>query len=830
MTSRLIGILILACAANGGFAAEHHLTVKVVDADSGQPIPCRLYLHDSEGQPFYFSSSSEAGTAFRYQKRNWINKQSTEFHTTVTAHPSTTTVPAGDYTLIVERGKTYFPHRQQIKISGDDVVVSVALQRWIDPASLGWYSGDTHIHRELHELRNIVLAEDLNVVFPLTNWVTLSDTPPSAGDKNLDVLGDELIRVDDTHVIWPRNTEYEIFRVGKQRHTLGALFVLGHKGALQQVVPPWKPVVDAARQADPNVLFDMDKLAWPFSMTLPVIAPDSTYELINNHMWRTEFAFREWYTPTPPFIQPPFGGTEGGENEWIDFTLGMYYTLLNCGFHLPPSAGTANGVHPVPAGFGRVYVHLPDGFDYQSWRRGLQQGRSFVTTGPMLFATADGKHPGHTFKFQADAQPEIPIHVEVVSEQPISFGEILINGRPEHLLRARREKTETGAFRCVIDQTIKPTKSGWFAIRFFEDRGEGRARFAHTAPWYLSFDGQEVRPSWEEREYLISRMQNEMQRSRGVVSEPAMAEYRQALDFYGKLEVADDAARVERNGRSLQPHHRDQWLKNMIVDHRFNADEVRQATGLTIGEAEQAVQRFTPLAAESGETANVRLRPYPGGRHPRRGFLDGAIDPQRETKISVFPPWSGGGYAVVDVPEAIFSNLGLTYLAHTHVPTIWTENSTELEKLEWTSTETGLELERKLPNGIAFGSRVGLADHGVAMEMWLTNGTDQRLTGMRSQVCVMLKGLVGFNSQRRRTQFAQGPFIAIRGDRSSRWVITAWQPNHRTWDNPPVPCIHSDPIFPDCEPGQTVQVKGGLWFYEGDEIKAEVQRLQHHLR
>ncbi len=388
MMTKVLAVFVLFGVTNGAFAADHKLTIRVVDADSGQPIPCRLYLHSADGDPYFFESLSDEGTAFRYEKQNWINQQSTEHHTTVSAGPCVATVPAGTYTLIVERGKSYFPHEQQIEVSDADVVVPVSLQRWIDPASLGWYSGDTHIHRQIHELRNIVLAEDLNVVFPLTNWVTFSDTPPSAGDKNLDIgLPDQLIRVDDRHVIWPRNTEYEIFTVGEERHTLGALFVLGHKGALQQTVPPWKPVVDAARQADPDVLFDMDKLAWPFAMTLPVIAPDATYELINNHMWRTEFAFRDWYTPTPSFIQPPFGGTAGGESEWIDFTLGMYYTLLNCGFRLPPSAGTANGVHPVPAGFGRVYVYLPDGFDYQAWCKGLQQGRSFVTTGPMLFAS-----------------------------------------------------------------------------------------------------------------------------------------------------------------------------------------------------------------------------------------------------------------------------------------------------------------------------------------------------------------------------------------------------------------------------------------------------------
>ncbi len=166
MMRRMVRVLVLLGVTNSAFAADHKLTVKVVDADSKQAIPCRVYLQSADGDPYYFESLSSEGTAFRYEKQNWINKQSTEYHTTVSAHPCATTVPAGTYTLIVERGKSYFPHQQQIEVSDADVVVSVALQRWIDPAALGWYSGDTHIHREIHELRNIVLAEDLNVVFP----------------------------------------------------------------------------------------------------------------------------------------------------------------------------------------------------------------------------------------------------------------------------------------------------------------------------------------------------------------------------------------------------------------------------------------------------------------------------------------------------------------------------------------------------------------------------------------------------------------------------------------------------------------------------------------
>ena len=83
---------------------------------------------------------------------------------------------------------------------------------------------------------------------------------------------------------------------------------------------------------------------------------------------------------------------------------------------------------------------------------------------------------------------------------------------------------------------------------------------------------------------------------------------------------------------------------------------------------------------------------YPGGRHPRIGFLDGAVRPQRETKISVFAPWDDTSYVVLDVPEAVWSNLGLTYLAHTHVPTVWSKQNITLAPLEW----NGYPLFRKV--------------------------------------------------------------------------------------------------------------------------------------
>jgi hypothetical protein len=272
------------------------------------------------------------------------------------------------------------------------------------------------------------------------------------------------------------------------------------------------------------------------------------------------------------------------------------------------------------------------------------------------------------------------------------------------------------------------------------------------------------------------------------------------------------------------------WLQNMVWHHRCAMEEITAATGLDANAISAALKKFNVTyenKARRAADAPLLVLPYPGGRHPRIGFLDGAVRPQRETKISVFTPWDDKSYVVVDVPEAIWSNLGLTYLAHTHVPTIWTMQNIELPRLEWNRREDGtLDIERKLPNGIAFGSGIKPGRDAVRMELWLTNGTKERLTDLRVQNCVMLKGAAGFAEQTNANKVFSGPYAACRSTDGKHWVITAWDPPHRTWGNPPCPCLHSDPKFPDCDPGQTQRLRGWLSFYEGTDIEGEFKRIE----
>ena len=308
-------------------------------------------------------------------------------------------------------------------------------------------------------------------------------------------------------------------------------------------------------------------------------------------------------------------------------------------------------------------------------------------------------------------------------------------------------------------------------------------------------------------------------------------------DFEGKLVATGQAGerKVEmaKTGNYRRPKDVKDLkycLENMVWYHRFSNDEIIGATGLAKTMIEMANLRFDirqdnrPRRAEG---ASILVLPYPGGRHPRIGFLEGAVDPQRETKFSVFTPWDANSYVVVDVPEAIWSNLGLTYLAHTHIDTIWAKQGIELEKLEWNRREDGgLDIERRLPNGISFGVKVKPTKDAVLMEMRLANGTGERLTDLRIQNCVMTKMAKGFEQQTNENKVLKDPYAACRSGDGKRWIITAWQGCHRTWANEKCPCFHSDPKFPDLEPGREATLKGWLSFYEGQDIEAEFARVE----
>jgi hypothetical protein len=246
---------------------------------------------------------------------------------------------------------------------------------------------------------------------------------------------------------------------------------------------------------------------------------------------------------------------------------------------------------------------------------------------------------------------------------------------------------------------------------------------------------------------------------------------------------------------------------------------------------EERLARLGRESAFPGDVARIKVLPYPGGRHPRIGFLEGAIDPLRGTKVSIFPPWKDGGYVVLDIPEAIFSNLGLAFLAHTHVPTIWNAQDAVIENQDWIiEGGGGLHSEWRLPNGITFGARVTPRTEGADLELWLENGTQAELTELRTQICVMLKAAPAFNKQNQERKQYDNPLVVVKALDADRYLLLAFEHCGRAWGNEQCPCVHSDPVLPEAAPGERVSVRGCLWFYEGTDIQSAQKRLLDEIR
>ena len=272
----------------------------------------------------------------------------------------------------------------------------------------------------------------------------------------------------------------------------------------------------------------------------------------------------------------------------------------------------------------------------------------------------------------------------------------------------------------------------------------------------------------------------------------------------------------------------DRWLKAMLNDYGYSIEEAATVAALPKKDIEARVAALGDKIAPApppkpGEP--IKVLPYPGGRHPRIGFLDGAFDPQRGTKVGIFLPWEGSGYVVLDLPEATFSNVGFLFLAHTHVPTLWEKNNVVIENVDWTRRpDGGLAYERALPNGLRFGAVVVPRVGAVDLELWLENGTDVPLSEMRNQICAMTKGAPEFDEQTNERKLFRPPVAAARAEAGNRWILFAFDRCGRAWGNPPCPCFHSDPYLPDAKPGERVSLKGRMWFYEGEEIEGEIAK------
>lgn len=469
MRHRSLTVLTLLLAAA---VAPAEVQIVVRDKQSGQPVPCRFHIKDADGKPqrprdlpFWFDHFVSPGSVKLSLK-------------------------PGKYTIEIERGPEFVRLAETFEVKDQgDTKLAYDLSRLVDLGAEGWWSGDLHVHRPVEAIELLMRAEDLHVAPVITWW----------NKKNLwegkTLPADALVRFDG-------NRFYQTM-AGEDEREGGALLFFHRKkplaiAAKSREYPSPMRFVHEARLMDEDVWIDIEKPFWWDVALWLSTGKMNSIGLANNHMCRDRMSEKEAWGK-PRFVErlPP----PRGNGYW---TQEIYYHALSAGLRLPPSAGSASGVLPNPVGYNRVYVHLDKDLNHAAWWQGLRAGRSFVTNGPLLRVTADGKLPGTVFT--SHKATKLDLKIALTTQDPIRFIEIVKNGQVEGRVPVTNSKGTMAA-----TSTVAFRESGWFLVRAIADNSK-TFRFASTAPFYVQIGPNKERISRASATFFLDWTRERMRR------------------------------------------------------------------------------------------------------------------------------------------------------------------------------------------------------------------------------------------------------------------------------------------------------------------------------
>jgi TolB protein len=377
------------------------LMVRVVDKSSDKPAVARVSVRQ-EGGKFHFPVGAmhrhTAGVGHFYCR---------DF---ATLH-----LPVGKYEVLAFRGPEYRMTQLSIEVKeGAENTARLELDRWTHAAAEGWFSGENHIHANYgygswyNSPRSILdqcEGEDLNVA----NLVAANSDGDAVFDREYFRGRLDPLSTPRTLLWW--NEEF--------RSTIWGHMALFHLRSL--VEPVFTGFKDTTNPWDVPTNADIAQRAHLQGGTASYTHPASNLLDSYNAAYAGKGLPVDVATGTIDMLDVM---------GWVyEPTLPLWYRLLNCGFHLPAAAGTdvfLNRVPSSPPGWGRVYVHVPDGLTYEKWIANLRVGRSFISNGPMIELTASDQPIGDTVKLAAPGK--LRVKGRARSQFPLEKLELVLDG------------------------------------------------------------------------------------------------------------------------------------------------------------------------------------------------------------------------------------------------------------------------------------------------------------------------------------------------------------------------------------------------------------------
>jgi len=461
------------------------LQVSLQDA-ADRPLTARVSVTGPDGRGWAPDDAwRHADDGFDRSERKF---EITYFHAVGNA---TLTLPAGEYTVEVTKGLEFQRVVRKVKVAAArSTTLPVRVLRLMNLPARGWWSGDLHVHmnyggayrNDPRRLRAQAEAEDLHVV------------------ENLIVNKEQ--RIPDIALFSPRpdpvSTATTIIKHDEEYHTS----YWGHTGHLgltrNLILPNYAGYVNTAAASlypDNGTIFDFSHQQGGVSGYVhPYEAvPDPADAASITHALPVDVALGK-----VDYLEV------GGFSDHRA-TAEVWYRLLKAGFRLPAGAGTdamANfaSLHG-PVGMNRVFVRTGPRLDYRAWLAGLKAGRTFVSNGPLLAFTLNGREVGDEIVLPAGVH-RLVARVSLRSIVPVDRLEIVANG-----VVVAPIPMDAGGTSADATVPLPVTRSGWFTLRAWTAKATAPVLdiypWATTSPVYVTVGGQLVR-SVEDSRWFVS--------------------------------------------------------------------------------------------------------------------------------------------------------------------------------------------------------------------------------------------------------------------------------------------------------------------------------------
>jgi len=516
------------------------LALQIRDTD-GRGTMCSLLIRDQAGR-IYPAPAHRVEPELTYQPQIYR------------ADGEVVRLPAGRYDITSARGPEYLTHQHDVTLAQEGGVLTVALERWIEPAKYNWFVGDPHVHPEgqtysivskygltpetmARQIRGEGLAVGSILIWTSGYWYQKQFLTGHAYESSYQQPFPQLQRANNS-VLTLRSTPHDADSVVRNDVEQAAFpsNMLGHPVLLKLKNHDWS--------GGPGI-WD-----WP-SWNLPIFQWARAQGAVAGYAHPGIDPVSTAQTELPNYTIPRLFGIGANEavvdvaNGYCDFLAGgesppvadlnLWYHLLNCGFRLPMIGETDFTAGNARAGSLRTYVRLeqrPEGNPgYEAWVEGVKQGEVYFGDGRSHLIDfrsdrAKGNHVTLTAKVAARLEPQaFDVDAENIKLNTLRYWhierarigesrtvplEVVVNGRPvqRHVINADGELRE-------MKFTVDLQRSSWVALRILPS--------VHSKPVYIEVGKKPIRASRRSAQWCLDCVEVLWKRHEGRLRESERA-------------------------------------------------------------------------------------------------------------------------------------------------------------------------------------------------------------------------------------------------------------------------------------------------------------------